>query len=243
MGPLADRLSAGLAQRRSNDLYRRRLTLESAQGPVVLLGGRQYLNFCSNDYLGLAAHPRVIEAFCGAATRFGVGSGASHLVCGHSSLHHQLEDALAELTGRSRALLFSSGYMANLGVLTSLLQRGDHVFEDRLNHASLLDGGLHSGARFQRFAHGDVSALERKLVRVDGIKLVVVDGVFSMDGDTAPLEQLAAACSRHDACLMVDDAHGFGQPSQTPTHLSLNQQSCPRMWLPTLYNSRHCLPG
>jgi len=214
MGPLADRLSAGLAQRRSNDLYRRRLTLESAQGPVVLLGGRQYLNFCSNDYLGLAAHPRVIEAFCGAATRFGVGSGASHLVCGHSSLHHQLEDALAELTGRSRALLFSSGYMANLGVLTSLLQRGDHVFEDRLNHASLLDGGLHSGARFQRFAHGDVSALERKLVRVDGIKLVVVDGVFSMDGDTAPLEQLAATCSRHDACLMVDDAHGFGVMGQ-----------------------------
>lgn len=214
MGPLADRLSAGLAQRRSNDLYRRRLTLESAQGPVVLLGGRQYLNFCSNDYLGLAAHPRVIEAFCGAATRFGVGSGASHLVCGHSSLHHQLEDALAELTGRSRALLFSSGYMANLGVLTSLLQRGDHVFEDRLNHASLLDGGLHSGARFQRFAHGDVSALERKLVRADGIKLVVVDGVFSMDGDTAPLEQLAAACSRHDACLMVDDAHGFGVMGQ-----------------------------
>jgi 8-amino-7-oxononanoate synthase len=129
-------------------------------------------------------------------------------------LHHQLEDALAELTGRSRALLFSSGYMANLGVLTSLLQRGDHVFEDRLNHASLLDGGLHSGARFQRFAHGDVSALERKLVRVDGIKLVVVDGVFSMDGDTAPLEQLAATCSRHDACLMVDDAHGFGVMGQ-----------------------------
>lgn len=210
MGPLADRLSAGLALRRENHLYRHRLTLESAQGPLVQCEGRQYLNFCSNDYLGLAAHPRVIGAFQRAGALYGVGSGASHLVCGHSAVHHQLEDALAEFTGRPRALLFSSGYMANMGILTSLLQRGDHVFEDRLNHASLLDGGLQSGARFQRFGHNDVPALERKLARADGVKLVAVDGVFSMDGDTAPLEQLAASCSRHQACLMVDDAHGFG---------------------------------
>jgi 8-amino-7-oxononanoate synthase len=224
MGALSDRLSAGLALRRQNNLYRQRLTLQSAQGPVVQVGGSQYLNFCSNDYLGLAAHPRVIASFRSAADQYGVGSGASHLVCGHSDLHHRLEEALAEFTGRPRALLFSSGYMANMGILTSLLQRGDHVFEDRLNHASLLDGGLYSGARFQRFPHGDVPALERKLDAAGkvaakggekssakgGIKLVVVDGVFSMDGDTAPLEELAASCALHDASLMVDDAHGFG---------------------------------
>jgi 8-amino-7-oxononanoate synthase len=210
MGVLADRLDAGLALRRQQNLYRRRLTLDSAQGPNVQLGDRQYLNFCSNDYLGLAAHPRVVAAFQRAAADYGVGSGASHLVCGHSALHQQLEEALAEFTGRPRALLFSSGYMANTGILTSLLRRGDHVLEDRLNHASLLDGGLHSGARFQRFAHCDAAALERKLARADGVKLVVTDGVFSMDGDTAPLGELAAACARHDAWLMVDDAHGFG---------------------------------
>ena len=210
MGALADRLGAGLALRRQQNLYRRRLTLDSAQGPIVQLGGRRYLNFCSNDYLGLAAHPRVVAAFQRAAADYGVGSGASHLVCGHSALHQQLEEALAEFTGRPRALLFSSGYMANTGILTSLLQRGDHVLEDRLNHASLLDGGLHSGARFQRFAHCDVAALQRKLARADGVKLVVTDGVFSMDGDTAPLGELAAACASHDAWLMVDDAHGFG---------------------------------
>ena len=210
MGLLADRLEAGLARRRQDHLYRQRLTLQSAQGPVVQLDGRQYLNFCSNDYLGLAAHPRVIAAFQRAAAQYGVGSGASHLVCGHSTLHHQLEEALAEFTGRPRALLFSSGYMANMGILMTLLRRGDHVFEDRLNHASLLDGGLHSGARFQRFTHNDVAALERKLAKASGVKLAVVDGVFSMDGDSAPLPALAAACARQDAWLMVDDAHGFG---------------------------------
>lgn len=210
MDALADRLGAALALRRRDDLYRQRLTLQSAQGPVVRLDGREFLNFCSNDYLGLAAHPRVVAAFQRAAGLFGVGSGASHLVCGHSEPHHQLEEALAEFTGRPRALLFSSGYTANTGILTTLLRRGDHVFEDRLNHASLLDGGLHSGARFQRYPHSDVAALARKLEGVDGVKLVVVDGVFSMDGDTAPLAELAAVCAREDAWLMVDDAHGFG---------------------------------
>ena len=224
MGSLSDRLAAGLALRREKNLYRQRQTLQSAQGPLVQVGGREYLNFCSNDYLGLAAHPRVVAAFQKAANHYGVGSGASHLVCGHSTLHHQLEEALAEFTGRPRALLFSSGYMANTGILSSLLQRGDHVFEDRLNHASLLDGGLHSGARFHRFPHSDVVALERKLAdagaapvagaetagAAEDVKLVVVDGVFSMDGDTAPLQELAACCDRQDASLMVDDAHGFG---------------------------------
>jgi len=210
MGSFPQRLAAVLTRRREQGLYRQRLTLESAQGPVVRLAGRDYLNFCSNDYLGLAAHPRVVEAFQRATATYGVGSGASHLVCGHSAPHHELEEALAEFTGRPRALLFSSGYMANMGILTTLLQRGDFVFEDRLNHASLLDGGLHSGARFQRFAHCDVNALQTKLAAADGLKLVAVDGVFSMDGDTAPLAELASACAQQHAWLMVDDAHGFG---------------------------------
>lgn len=204
------RLRASLTQRQEQGLYRQRLTLDSAQGPVVRLQGRDYLNFCSNDYLGLAAHPRLVESFQRAAGQYGVGSGASHLVCGHSRPHHELEEALAEMTGRPRALLFSSGYAANTGTLTSLLQPGDNVFQDRLNHASLLDGGLHSGARFRRFAHNDVADLDAKLAAVEGSGLVVVDGVFSMDGDSAPLGELAALCRRQDAWLMVDDAHGFG---------------------------------
>lgn len=210
MGAFSERLSEALARREQAGLYRQRLTLDSPQGPVIQLAGCDYLNFCSNDYLGLAAHPDVIQAFRQAAFTYGVGSGASHLVCGHSAPHHQLEEALAEFTGRPRALLFSSGYMANTGILTTLLQRGDYVFEDRLNHASLLDGGLHSGARFQRFPHNDTAALARKLKSARGPSLVVVDGVFSMDGDTAPLSELATLCREQDAWLMVDDAHGFG---------------------------------
>jgi 8-amino-7-oxononanoate synthase len=210
VGVFPERLSSALVQRRSDGLYRQRLTLESPQGPVVKIGGRQYLNFCSNDYLGLADHPRVVARFRKAANEYGVGSGASHLVCGHSTPHHRLEEALAEFTGRPRALLYSSGYMANTGILTSILQRGDHVFEDRLNHASLLDGGLHSAARFARFAHNDVAALKAKMKSVEAPSLVVVDGVFSMDGDCAPLAELAKVCKERDAWLMVDDAHGFG---------------------------------
>ncbi len=210
MAGFEQRLGAALAERRQQGLYRQRLTLESPQGPLVRIDGNTYINFCSNDYLGLAAHPKVIESFQRAAQAYGVGSGASHLVCGHSQPHRDLEEALAELTGRPRALLFSSGFAANTGTLTTLLQPGDHVFQDRLNHASLLDGGLHSGARFRRFAHNDVADLERRLCAAEGPKLVVVDGVFSMDGDTAPLPELAALCRREQAWLMVDDAHGIG---------------------------------
>ncbi|MEH6586949.1 MAG: 8-amino-7-oxononanoate synthase [Halioglobus sp.] len=210
MAGFQQRLGTALSQRREQGLYRQRLTLDSAQGPVVRLDGREYLNFCSNDYLGLAAHPRLVASFQRAAAEYGVGSGASHLVCGHSRPHHELEEALAELTGRPRALLFSSGFAANTGTLTTLLQAGDSVFQDRLNHASLLDGGLHSGARFRRFAHNDTADLERKLSAAEGPKLVAVDGVFSMDGDCAPLAELAAVCRQRDAWLMVDDAHGFG---------------------------------
>jgi 8-amino-7-oxononanoate synthase len=177
----------------------------------VTVEGRDCIAFCSNDYLGLADHPRVVAAFVAAAQRWGVGSGASHLVSGHDSEHHALEEELAACVGRPRALLFSTGYMANLAVASVLVGRGDHVIEDRLNHASLLDAGLASGARFARYAHGDVAALRSKLQRADaGQALVMTDGVFSMDGDVAPLREIAAACREADAALLVDDAHGFG---------------------------------
>jgi len=206
------RLEQQLCARQQQDLYRQRLSLDSAQGPTVKLQGGEFLNFCSNDYLGLAAHPKVVSSFQRAAQQYGVGSGGSHLVCGHSAPHRELEEALAEFTGRPRALLFSSGYQANTGVLGALLEVGDAVFQDRLNHASLLDGGLHSDARFRRFPHNDVAVLEHKLSmdRSTGNRLVVVDGVFSMDGDCAPLAQLSELCEHHQAWLMVDDAHGFG---------------------------------
>ena len=190
------------------------------------------LAFCSNDYLGLANHPEVIAALQRGAAEYGVGSGAAHLVNGHSSAHHALEQELAEFTGRPRALLFSTGYMANLGVITALLGRGDTLYEDRLNHASLIDGGLLARANFKRFAHGDVSALSRQMQsQKDGAALVAVDGVFSMDGDIAPLPQLAAICRERAAWLLVDDAHGLGvlgtQGGGSLEHLSLGLDEVP----------------
>ena len=179
--------------------------------PRVRVEGRELLTFCSNDYLGLADHADVIAALVAAAGEWGVGSGASHLVSGHCREHHALEEELAAFVGRPRALLFSTGYMANLAVVTTLLGRGDRVFEDRLNHASLLDAGLASGARFARYPHADVAALRARLARGAGSRaMVATDGVFSMDGDVAPLRELARACRELDASLFVDDAHGFG---------------------------------
>jgi 8-amino-7-oxononanoate synthase len=173
--------------------------------------GREVLVFCSNDYLGLAQDPRIAQAFARAASDYGVGSGASHLVTGHHREHQALEEALAEFTARPRALLFSTGYMANLGVACALASRGDSVLEDRLNHASLLDAGLLSGARFSRFPHADAGGLRRRLEACEGSRaLVLTDGVFSMDGDLAPLPALAAACAKQRATLVVDDAHGLG---------------------------------
>ncbi|MBD2857997.1 8-amino-7-oxononanoate synthase [Spongiibacter sp. KMU-158] len=205
-------LQRRLEERRSLSRYRQRREIQSAQTSRLSLNGREFLQFCSNDYLGIANHPKLIQAMQDAAAQFGVGSGASHLVCGHSSLHHQLENRLADITGRERALLFSTGYMANLGVIAGLLGKGDQVLEDRLNHASLLDGGLLSGARFQRFQHNNLEDLERRLMTLpeQGERLIVVDAVFSMDGDMAPLPELAKLAQRYDASLMADDAHGFG---------------------------------
>lgn len=225
-------MQARLDERRARHLYRKRKTIQSPQGPEVQVGDRCVLNFCSNDYLGLANHPRMVAAMADAARRFGVGSGASHLINGHSSLHHQLELELAEFTGRSRALLFSTGYMANLGTIAALVGRGDGVFEDKLNHASLLDGGLLSGARFQRFLHNDLANLEARLQRSETQhNLIVVDGVFSMDGDLAPLTQLADLAEKNNAWLMVDDAHGFGclgaTGAGTLQHSGLTQKQVP----------------
>lgn len=205
-------LASALADIRGRSLYRTRRTTEGHAGPEQMVDGRKTLSFCSNDYLGLAGHPEVASALARAAIDMGVGAGAAHLVNGHSGAHRALEEELADFVGRPRALLFSTGYMANLGVGAALAGRGDAVFEDRLNHASLLDAGLLSGGRFTRFAHADTDALEQRLARAPagGRKLVLTDGVFSMDGNVAPLRGLAETSARHGAWLVVDDAHGLG---------------------------------
>lgn len=204
-------LAAELAAREAARLYRRRRTIDSPQGPLLHSDGRELLSFCSNDYLGLANHPDVIAALKRGADDYGVGGGAAHLVNGHSRAHQALEEELAAFTARPRALLFSTGYMANLGIVSSLVGIGDAVFQDRLNHASLLDAGMLSRARLSRYLHGDTEALELKLRESKASeKLVLTDGVFSMDGDIAPLPLLAEVAKRNDAWLMVDDAHGMG---------------------------------
>ena len=178
-----------------------------------MVNGNELLNLCSNDYLGLANDDRIRQAFISGVNTWGVGSGASHLVCGHTRAHHYLEEQLAEFTARPRALMFSSGYAANLGAINALVSAGDAVFEDKLNHASLLDGGLLSRANFKRFRHKDCNHLNDQLGQIsasDGRKLIVTDGVFSMDGDLCDIDALCQIGTEHKAWLMVDDAHGFG---------------------------------
>lgn len=204
-------LAADLAKLKSGHQFRARRTLQSAQSTRVVVDGRELVNFCSNDYLGLANHPALTTAFKQAADTYGVGSGASHLVCGHSAEHHALEEELAAWLQRPRALLFSTGFMANLGAVKALVGRGDAVFEDRLNHASLLDAGLSSGADFQRYKHLDFSELEERLQSSSaGRKLIVTDSVFSMDGDLADMPALMRLAKQQQAWVMVDDAHGLG---------------------------------
>ncbi|MCW8825474.1 MAG: 8-amino-7-oxononanoate synthase [Gammaproteobacteria bacterium] len=204
-------LSADLNDLKRQHRYRRRRVVDLAVGTDIVIDGSRISNFSSNDYLGLSQHPEVIRAMQRGVEQYGAGSGAAHLITGHSKAHHLLEEELAELTGYPRALLFSTGYMANLGTITSLIGKGDAVFEDRLNHASLIDGGLMSGARLQRYQHGDIDSLRNKLSSSKAQeRLVITDGVFSMDGDIAPLPELAKVTSQNDAWLMVDDAHGFG---------------------------------
>ncbi|MES9992091.1 MAG: 8-amino-7-oxononanoate synthase [Candidatus Thiodiazotropha sp.] len=206
-----NRLTQALQARRNQGLYRSRRVVSTPQQTEMMVDGKQVTVFCSNDYLGLANHPEVIEAMRRGAEKYGVGSGSAHLITGHSSAHHRLEEALAEFTGRPRALLFSTGYMANLGVVSALLNRGDRLFEDRLNHASLVDAGQLTRAKMSRYQHRDPQSLEQQLTRSDGGQaLIATDGVFSMDGDLAPLPELAQLARQHQAWLMVDDAHGLG---------------------------------
>ena len=203
-------LHSELQRRRQQQLYRSRVILETPQGAEVAIHGHRYLSFCSNDYLGLAADPRVRGALCDAAQQYGVGSGSSHLIIGHGESHHALEEELAAFVGRERALLFSTGYMANLAIATALAGRGDALFEDRLNHASLIDAALLSRARLHRYAHADPVALGTLMDASSARrKLVLTDGVFSMDGDIAPLPELARTAASREGWLVVDDAHGL----------------------------------
>lgn len=209
-----DELDSGLAALDRDGLRRRRRLLDSACGPEAVVDGRHFVSFCSNDYLGLAADPALIEAACTAARQWGVGSGASHLVSGHLRPHELLEHRLATFCDFPRALLFSTGYMANLGIVGGLLERGDAVFADKLNHASLIDAvqlAKTQGVDSFRYPHGDLATLERQLATSTARrKLILTDAVFSMDGDLAPLAGLFALAERFDAWLVVDDAHGFG---------------------------------
>ncbi|MEW8560478.1 MAG: 8-amino-7-oxononanoate synthase [Candidatus Thiodiazotropha sp.] len=206
-----NRLTQALQARRNQGLYRSRRVVSTPQQAELVVDGKRVIAFCSNDYLGLASHPEVVEALRQGAEKYGVGSGAAHLITGHNRSHHRLEEALAEFTARPRALLFSTGYMANLGVIGALLKTGDRLFEDRLNHASLVDAGQLTRAKMVRYQHRDPQSLELQLARSDGGQaLIATDGVFSMDGDLAPLPELVELARKHRAWLMVDDAHGLG---------------------------------
>ncbi len=223
-------LAAALDDRRRQTLYRQRKISDSPSSPVMVISGKPCLCFCSNDYLGLANHPTVIKAFKKASDHYGVGSGAAHLINGHTHAHHALEEELADFTGRQRALLFSTGYMANLGVINALCGPGDYLYQDRLNHASLLDAGQLSGARQQRYAHLNDESLTIKCIK-NTPKMIATDAVFSMDGDIAHLPALAKIAQQHNAWLMVDDAHGLGilgrNGAGTLAHFGLDAQQVP----------------
>ena len=192
-------------------LVRRLLTVESADGAYVTIDGKRLLNFASNDYLGLSQHALLREALVAAAAKWGVGATAAHLLGGHRDEHAELEQALARWTGRERALLFSDGWMANLGVVAALTREGDLCVQDKLNHASLIDAARLAGCELKRYPHADIDGMRRQLAsRPDAAALVASDGVFSMDGDIAPLRELARICAVERATLLIDDAHGLG---------------------------------
>ncbi|GAB3264245.1 8-amino-7-oxononanoate synthase [Chitinimonas naiadis] len=233
---MLDELGLNLAELADQHLLRCRRVVESAQGRLLQVDGRPMLNFCGNDYLGLANDSRLLAAASRGLQQYGVGSGASHLVCGHQLPHEQLELRFATLLGLPAALGFATGYMANLGVITALLGRGDAVFADKLNHASLNDACLLSRADFQRFSHNDLATLERLLAASTARrKLIAVDAVYSMDGDLAPVPALLALAEHYDAWLYLDDAHGFGVLGEGRGSLAHWQVSSPRIiYLATL---------
>lgn len=204
-------LQRELEQRKADGLLRQRRLLDSPQAERIVANQQPYLSFCSNDYLGLANHPELIATMQKAAGDSGVGSGASGLITGHHRYHDELEQQLARFVELPAALLFSTGYMANIGVLGALVGRGDAIFADKLNHACLNDGGYFSHAEFHRYPHNDVAALEKLLqANTAKHKLIAADAVFSMDGDIAPIPEYLALCEKYDAYLYIDDAHGFG---------------------------------
>jgi 8-amino-7-oxononanoate synthase len=224
-------IPAFLAERDKQHLTRRRLLLQSPQSVTPVINGESLLSFCSNDYLGLANHPDIAAAMKLAIDNCGVGSGASHLIDGHHQEHELLEQELAEFTGREAALVFSTGYMANIGVMAALMNRGDSILQDKLNHASLIDGAQLAQSKLLRYRHNDVDHLHSQLLIASGKKLVVTDGVFSMDGDCAPLQNVCEAASNQNAWVMVDDAHGVGvlgpQGSGLVNHLGLTSKDVP----------------
>lgn len=225
-------IQAFLKEKQQQHLYRKSHISQSPQQPHMTINGKDFLTFCSNDYLGLANHPEVLKAFKQAANKYGVGSGAAHLINGHSIEHQKLEEELAEFTGRERALLFSTGYMANLGVVNALMERGDMIFADRLNHASLIDAGLLSNAKMKRYTHNNINALQKLYTKnTSDNTMILSDGVFSMDGDVAPIKRLSQIAKQQKAWLMVDDAHGFGTLGKTGAGLleqeNLSQNDAP----------------
>ncbi len=209
--PLSD-YNAHLSELAQADQLRVRRIVDGPQDASMVVDGRRVLNYASNDYLGLANHPKVVEAAMRALKRYGLGAASSHMVSGHMRAHHELEENLADYLSLPKALLFSSGYAANIGILTSLAGRGDTIYADKLNHACLNDGALLSRANFKRYPHADLAKLDRLLAATPegGRKLIVTDAVFSMDGDIAPVPELLALAERYDALLVLDDAHGFG---------------------------------
>lgn len=231
--PWHDELTAALADRKAAGRYRQPRLRLGDQGVTITVDGKAMLSFCSNDYLGLAAHPDIKQAFKQAIDREGVGSGAAHLLTGHSYYHQALEEALAEFTGQPRVLLFSTGYMANLGAIDGLLKRGDAVIQDKLNHASLLDGGRLTEADQLRYPHADMALLHKRLHNAATAKhrLIVSDGVFSMDGDIAPLPEIMTQARQHRAAVLIDDAHGFGVIGKggrgTVSHFALAPDQAP----------------
>ena len=208
---LLSALQRELTERQAAGLLRKRRVIDSPQAPHLVVDGKEVVSFCSNDYLGLANHPKLVTALSNGAQAAGAGSGAAHLITGHHRYHHELELVLAEFVGLPKALLFSTGYMANVGVIDAFMHRNDDMFADKLNHASLNDGAILSRAVLHRYSQCHMQALERLLQSsTSQRKMVVTDSVFSMDGDIAPLKEILALCERYDAWLYIDDAHGFG---------------------------------
>ena len=229
---IRDAIKANIGQITLDGLKRNRRAHDTPQGPVIRFNNKNLINFCSNDYLGLANHPALITAMKQGVDQYGVGAGASQLVCGYTTAHEKLEERVSAFTGRQRAIIFSSGYLANLSIVNTLLDRADMVLGDRLNHASMIDAARMSRAGFKRYWHVDTDAL-RNLLQAPGAgkKLVMTDGVFSMDGDIAPIPDLFRVCAEMNAWLAVDDAHGFGVLGEsgggTVQHYGLSAQEVP----------------